>query len=325
VSRDRGPRVVALTVVVAFVAAACVGAVPSESPSSSGGVALRTFALYEPPDGTQLACPAFAVRPDVEGTLAGSPSDPELVWLVTPAGRTSIIWPAGFRVVFGPAAMLYDGDGKLFARAGERIGLGQVRLGDYAGTPADPYPASGLIEAVAANGDGRGFCGQAAQGSRYAVPTTPSVLYVDAAEQVQAGPTSEVARKVFDAALRFTMAHSDDIGYPWIDPDGNELVVSAATAKGRTLLEASFAPGSLVLQTRIRDVKHSYAELQRIQDDITFLASRGVHDADLIYRTGPDQRDDLTLVTISRSDPPLVAELARLYGADAIAVQIKPR
>jgi hypothetical protein len=318
----------ALVIGIGVLIAGCVGTGPGSATPASTGQALRTFPVYGSTAGAQVACPAFAVTPDVVGALAGSASDPELVWLTASAGtRMSVVWPAGYRVAFGPDAAIYDAEGKLFARAGDTIRLGQVRLGDFAGTPSDPYPAAGLIDATGPNGTGEQRCVVPAEDSRYAVgvPSNAGVLQIDAADQVQAAPSTEVGKQAFDAALRFAMANPDDVGYPWIDPDATELVVSAATPKGRSLLQTRFIGGSLAIATQVRDVKYSYTQLQHIQDDVTYLASRGVADADLIYQTGPDQRDDLALITISRSDPPLVAELARLYGADAIAVRIRPR
>jgi hypothetical protein len=52
-----------------------------------------------------------AIRPskgDPVGPLAGSASDPELVWLTSSTGgRISLIWPAGYRVAFEPDAAIY--------------------------------------------------------------------------------------------------------------------------------------------------------------------------------------------------------------------------
>ncbi|MGH2406466.1 MAG: hypothetical protein ACRDF7_00115 [Candidatus Limnocylindrales bacterium] len=148
------------------------------------------------------------------------------------------------------------------------------------------------------------------------------ILLVGADEQVQARPTSDALSSAFDQALRFAEANSGDIGYPWINPSTDELVLSAATEQGRSLLVALAA--SITVPHRTRDVAHTYGELQRIQDAVTYLSAEGVTDAQLIYRTGPDQRDDRTLVTIMRTSRPLLDELAKRFGADAIAVQVIP-
>ncbi len=144
------------------------------------------------------------------------------------------------------------------------------------------------------------------------------ILLVGVGEAVQARPTSEAMAQAFDLALRFAMADPRDLGYPWLDPSTGELVLSAATGQGRTILETA----SFTVPHRIRDVAHSYAELQKIQDDVTYLLAAGVTDAQLIFRITPDQRDDRTLITISRMSRPLLEELARRFGGDAIAIQV---
>ncbi len=125
----------------------------------------------------------------------------------------------------------------------------------------------------------------------------------------------------FDQALRLAEeGNPNDLGYPWIDPSTGELVVSAATAHGRALLEST----SFGVPVRIRDVAHTSAELQKIQDDATRLYAQGVPDAVLIYETGPDFRDNRTWITIARFSRPLLDELARRFPPDALVVVVDP-
>lgn len=112
----------------------------------------------------------------------------------------------------------------------------------------------------------------------------------------------------------------NDLGYPWLDPSTGELVVSAATAHGRALLQST----SFGIPIRIRDVHHSTAELRKIQDDATFLYSQGVAEAALIYQTGPDFRDNRAWITIARFSRPLLDELARRFPPDAVVVVVDP-
>jgi len=146
------------------------------------------------------------------------------------------------------------------------------------------------------------------------------ILLVGADEQVQARPGGGALSTAFNGALLFSQAHPDDVGYPWIDPSSGELVVSAATPQGRTLLEGA----SIAVPHRIRDVAHGSAEIQRIQDEVTMLRSQGVIDAQLIYRTMPDQRDNRALITISSMSRPLLEALAGRFPADALAVEMDP-
>jgi hypothetical protein len=145
------------------------------------------------------------------------------------------------------------------------------------------------------------------------------ILIVGRDYQLQSGSTDEAVAMAFDQALRLAeRSNPDDVGYPWIDPSTGELVVSAATARGRALLEST----SFGVPVRIRDVAHSAAELQKIQDDATRLY--GVTDAALIYETGPDFRDNRTWITIARFSRPLLDELARRFPPDAVIVVVDP-
>ena len=79
--------------------------------------------------------------------------------------------------------------------------------------------------------------------------------------------------------MELAEANGEDLGYPWVDPATDELVLSAVTPRGRELIEAA----GISVPHRIRDVAHGAAELRRIQDDATFLNGQGVADAELIY------------------------------------------
>lgn len=125
----------------------------------------------------------------------------------------------------------------------------------------------------------------------------------------------------FDQALRLANEiNPDDLGYPWIDPSTGELVVSAASAHGRALLEST----SFGVPVRIRDVAHNVSELRKVQDDATRLYAQGVTDAVLIYETGPDFRDNRAWITIARFSRPLLDELARRFPPDALVVVVDP-
>ncbi len=166
----------AVILVAAILVAAIVGGcgapvvVPTPSPTLPPGLSaepIRTFPLGSPGSPSGQICPAFAVVDPVTGTLAGDRSDPERIWLVGSSERISVIWPAGFTLVFAPEATLYDERGGLFAQAGDTVSLDQVHLRSHVGTLADPYLAAGLISAISANGSRRGDCVPAADGTPY--------------------------------------------------------------------------------------------------------------------------------------------------------------
>jgi hypothetical protein len=146
------------------------------------------------------------------------------------------------------------------------------------------------------------------------------ILFVSVGEPIQARPPNEAFAVAFSRALELAEANGDDLGYPWIDPSTGQLVLSAVTPRGRQLIEAA----SIALPHRIRDVLHGAGELRRIQDDVTFLRSRGVPGAELIYATVPDHRDNRALIVISAMSPPLLDALAALYPVDALAVRVNP-
>ena len=146
------------------------------------------------------------------------------------------------------------------------------------------------------------------------------ILLVAVDEEVQAGPAPRRLANAFSDAMLLAEANGEDLGYPWIDPVSGELVLSVVTARGRELVEQA----GIAVAHRIRDVAHGATELRRIQDDVTFLGARGVVDAQLIFMTLPDHRDNRALIVISAMSTPLLEYLAEHYPVDAIAVQVDP-
>jgi hypothetical protein len=159
-------------------------------------------------------------------------------------------------------------------------------------------------------------CGQAQPS-----PDPTGILLVNAGDQVQAVPPNEAMANALSRATDIAQANGDDIGYAFVDPVNGELVVSAVTARGRTLLMAA----GISVPYRIRDVLHGAAELDRIQHDVTTLRGQGVPGADLIWASFPDQRDNRTLIVISAYSRELLDSLALHYDADALAVKVSPR
>lgn len=153
-------------------------------------------------------------------------------------------------------------------------------------------------------------------------PTTTvdvtGILIVDVGEQVQGGPVPRKFADAYSDAQMLAEANGNDLGYAWIDPEAEELVVSAVTPRGRELIEAA----GITVPYRIRDVQFGAQDLREIQDDVTFLGSRGVENAHLIFMTLPDYRDNRALIVMSAMDRTLLEYLATHYPPEAIAVQI---
>lgn len=146
------------------------------------------------------------------------------------------------------------------------------------------------------------------------------ILMVGPGERVQSVPPNEAMATALSTAQQQAEANGKDLGYPWIDPATGELVLSAVTAHGRELIAST----AITVPHRVRDVTHGAAELRHIQDDVTLLGSQDFPGAQLIYQSGPDQRDDRVLIVISASSDELVAALAGRYPPDALAVEVQP-
>lgn len=143
------------------------------------------------------------------------------------------------------------------------------------------------------------------------------MLLVAVGGQVQGEPATEAQKVALSDALVLAEVNGNDLGYPWIDPSG-VLVVSSVTARGRDLLQAA----RIAVPFRVRDVRHGAGELRQIQDDVTFLGSRGVPGAELIYMTVPDYRDNRALIALRSKSQPILEYLAAHYPVDALAVRI---
>jgi hypothetical protein len=170
-------------------------------------------------------------------------------------------------------------------------------------------------------------CAVAALAAACAASPTPSpsldpagILLVEPGENVQAAPPTEELKQLMSDALVLAENHGADLGYPWYDAVTGELVLSVVTPKGRTLIDGA----GITAPYRIRAVAHGATELQRIQDDATFLRAQGVSGAELIYATFPDYRDNRAVIVISAASQPLLEALTARYPADALAVQVKP-
>lgn len=146
------------------------------------------------------------------------------------------------------------------------------------------------------------------------------ILLIGSSEQVRTTPHTEALRVAFGEATALIEAHPDDLGYAWIDPSKDELVVSASTTDGQRI----WASAPISVPHRVRRVVHSAAELRRIQDDATALQSQRVRDADLILMTMPDQRDNRAMIVIRAPSRQLLDELAARFPADALAIQVHP-
>jgi hypothetical protein len=139
---------------------------------------------------------------------------------------------------------------------------------------------------------------------------------------VQARPNSERQAQDLSDAQVFAQQHPDDVGYPWIDPRSDRLELSAASARGTSLLDRGRSAYSGA--TRIREVKYSYGDLEAIIDDIVTLSPQGVPDADVIAGVSQDHQRNRLVLWLSRPSERLLRELAKRHGTEAISVIVDP-
>jgi hypothetical protein len=104
-----------------------------------------------------------------------------------------------------------------------------------------------------------------------------------------------------------------------VDTSSGGILLSATTSRGRDLLEE--LGRTLGLPYRLREVKYSFADLARIQEEVTSLRAEGVPGAELIWKSFPDYRDNRIAIVLDHEDDALLAELASRFGAGAIAIK----
>jgi len=139
---------------------------------------------------------------------------------------------------------------------------------------------------------------------------------------VQSEPNSEAQAQALSDAYVFAENHPDDVGYPWIDPVTQTLELSSASTAGSGLLVAEAA--TMATKTAVRTVAFSFAQLQKMRDEVTTLTSAGVPDADLIYGISEDQQGDRIVIRVKMASNALFKELATRFGTEAIAVLVDP-
>jgi hypothetical protein len=153
---------------------------------------------------------------------------------------------------------------------------------------------------------------------------------------VHAQPVVEDLAKAWSDAMWLARDNPDVLGYPWADEASGQLVVSVVMPAGEALVLQWAASGAQTkgpkpikllpprVAFRLRTVDRSYAQLERIKHDATFLVQAGLPDANAIYKTAPDFQHNRIIVTVDRTSDPLFAALASRYGTQAVAVRVEP-
>lgn len=146
-------------------------------------------------------------------------------------------------------------------------------------------------------------------------------------------PMSERLAQAWSDALRLAESHPASFGYPSPDTTRNVLVVTTVDAAADALVAQWRTSGlalSLSKQTTIaapaalvetRRVQRSFAELERIKDDLTFLAQRGVPHAELIFQVDRDYNANRLTISIDGASALVGRALAGRYAADSYTLR----
>ena len=145
------------------------------------------------------------------------------------------------------------------------------------------------------------------------------------------GPEAAVSPLPSNLALAWHEANElaekndQDFGYPWVDRASGTVVLDVVSARGRTKATGlTFRHAKADTRRVERTVKFSRARLERIKNEVSDLARAGVPGAGAIFMTEPDPQHNRIIITVKRRDDALLAELARRYGTEAIAVRVDP-
>jgi hypothetical protein len=113
------------------------------------------------------------------------------------------------------------------------------------------------------------------------------------------------------------------MGYPWINQATGDLELTVVDDVGQTTAETGARALFANKKVRVIRAQASIAQLDKLADDVTRLGAKDAPDYDLIWKTEPNQRDNLVVITISKGSPELAAALADRFGTSLIAVRVQ--
>lgn len=129
------------------------------------------------------------------------------------------------------------------------------------------------------------------------VPT--GLVLVGPSPQVEEQPLPPNLARAWSTALSVAADNNPQgLGYPWVDRAGGSVIVSIVDASGQRTADEWVRAGVVAkgpkprylgppqVPVQLRTVKFSYAQLERIKDDATFLVAAGVPDALSIREIG---------------------------------------
>jgi hypothetical protein len=152
-----------------------------------------------------------------------------------------------------------------------------------------------------------------------AEPRHPSGIALVGPANLHPAPPSQAAAEAFSAAQQLAVENPDSFGYPWLDSKAGSVRVWVTDAIGSS--KARRLTG--VTPTAVRTVDRSFAQLERIKEDVTTLQDLKLPDADAIFMAEPDGEHNRVTITVDRLSDPLMAALAKRYGTEAIGVRVQ--
>jgi hypothetical protein len=133
----------------------------------------------------------------------------------------------------------------------------------------------------------------------------------------------EQAGLLLQRSRELERANPDDLSYSWFDEERGVVVVDATTAHGQSLAgQAVGWAAQLKASLHRRTVKHSVKALEQIRTELATSARKTMPDHDAIWLVEPDYANNRLIVTIDRHSPALLEDLAKRYGAQAVAVRV---
>ncbi len=161
-------------------------------------------------------------------------------------------------------------------------------------------------------------------GTATAVPggaEASGIVVLSADTPVQTAPPASALRALH-AAWELSESNPDDFGYPWVDSSGQVVLDSVATTGSRL----AYSPQTTAAGTRprLRTVRYSFRELERIKHDAIGDTGGQLPGGEAIYETAPDPAHNRIVVTVERVTPALLNGLKTRYGTTAVAVRYQP-
>lgn len=297
--------------------ATCVGITPREALESAHVVALGNVTAVRSPDLRVGGEIDFKVHQAIKGTDAGRTLTVALAvdgsasvgyWIAEPGTwhtlylRPRAEWPAWPEVA--PKSVLYT----------------SMCFGSHEGPPTD--------EEQAAFGTGP---------IRLPDRHPSGIAIVPRLDLREITPMPEPLAYASSAAWELAEQDPDAFGPPWTDRTAGQVILAVVEGRGEDLARSWIAAGAPrtgskptpplaapEVPVRIRWVERSFAELRRIQDELTYPEPAGHRGESRIWAVAIDGQHDRVLLETDRLNDELLHAIANTYGTEAVAVRVDP-